>query len=139
MMKTVLVSLIGLSLLSTTAFAYRGGHHGGGYGRGGHHHRPPPPRHHHDDNFDEGVLAGLLLSTSALFLSEISNDRTYAVYMNADNDAAEYLAVGGEPTAQLQQAMKVERSFLAKAQVQGSESLSEKEVAYLVMKRAESL
>ena len=138
MMKSVLVSLIALSVAST-AFAYRDGYHGGrGYGRG-HHHRPPPPRHHHDDNFEEGVLAGLLLSTSALFLSEISNDRTYAVYMNADSDAAEYLAVGGEPTAQLQQAMNVERKFLAKAQVQGSESLSDKEVAYLVMKRAESL
>ncbi|MFS4461234.1 hypothetical protein [Bdellovibrio sp. HCB2-146] len=136
MMKTVLLSMIAVSVAST-AFAYRG-HHGGGYGRGGYH-RPPPPRHHHDDNFEEGVLAGLLLSTSALFLSEISNDRTYAVYMNADSDAAEYLAVGGEPTAQLQQAMNVERKFLAKAQVQGSESLSDKEVAYLVMKRAESL
>lgn len=106
------------------------------------HHRPRPEHgrgHHGNGDFADGVLAGLLLSTSALFMSDITANHSQAVYLHADQDAATYLAEGGEPTPALAQAMNYERNFLARAQVEASASLSDQEVAYLVMRRAESL
>lgn len=147
MMKAVLVSLAAMMMVSSVAMARGGGYgggrgHGGGYGggRGGGHHgggyNDGPST---SSDYSDGLLAGVLLSTSALFLSDITADQNYAVYLNADDDAAEYLAVGGAPTPALKQAMKQERQFLAKAQVAGASEFSDKDVAYLVMKRAESL
>ncbi|WP_373999991.1 hypothetical protein [Bdellovibrio bacteriovorus] len=106
------------------------------------HHRPEHrPGHggHRNGDFGDGVLAGLLLSTASLFMSDITANHSQAVYLHADQDAATYLAEGGEPTPALAQAMNYERDFLARAEVQGSDSLSDQEVAYLVMRRAESL
>jgi hypothetical protein len=140
MTKAVLVSLVAVMMASSVSMA-RGGHGGGyggrGHGGGGYHGggRGGPSA---SSDYSDGILAGVLLSTSALFLSDVSADSNYAVYLNADDDAAEYLAVGGEPTPALKQAMNTERKFLAKAQVNASE-FSDQDVAYLVMKRAESL
>nr|BFD66944.1 hypothetical protein HAGR004_19660 [Bdellovibrio sp. HAGR004] len=106
------------------------------------HHRPEHrPGHggHRNSDFGDGVLAGLLLSTASLFMSDITANHSQAVYLHADQDAATFLAEGGEPTPALAQAMNYERDFLARAEVQGSASLSDQEVAYLVMRRAESL
>ncbi|UXR63478.1 hypothetical protein EZJ49_10360 [Bdellovibrio bacteriovorus] len=106
------------------------------------HHRPEHrPGHggHRNGDFGDGVLAGLLLSTASLFMSDITANHSQAVYLHADQDAATFLAEGGEPTPALAQAMNYERDFLARAEVQGSDSLSDQEVAYLVMRRAESL
>ncbi|WP_347356313.1 hypothetical protein [Bdellovibrio sp.] len=106
------------------------------------HHRPEHrPGHggHRNGDFGDGVLAGLLLSTASLFMSDITANHSQAVYLHADQDAATYLAEGGEPTPALAQAMNYERDFLARAEVQGSDSLSDQDVAYLVMRRAESL
>lgn len=145
MKQAVLVSLVAVMLASSVSMARGGRGHGGGYGRGhgghhggGHHggYRPAPSS---SGDFDDGLLAGILLSTSALFLSEITADSTYAVYLNADDDAAEYLAIGGEQSPALKQAMNSERKFLAKAQVVGASEFSDQDVAYLVLKRAESL
>ncbi len=90
-------------------------------------------------DYSDGVLAGILLSTSAIFASEVTANMAQAVYLHADQDAAVYLAEGGEPTPALAQAMNYERDFLARNQVQGSSELSNQDVAYLVMRRAESL
>lgn len=143
MKQAVLISLVAVMLASSVSMA-RGGRGHGGRGHGGHHggghhgggYRPAPSN---SGDFDDGLLAGILISTSALFLSEITADSQYAVYLNADDDAAEYLAVGGEQSPALKQAMNSERKFLAKAQVVGAAEFSDQDVAYLVMKRAESL
>ena len=145
MKNAVLMSLVALMLASSVSMARGGRGHGGGYGGGrghgggygGGHHRGGGPSTSSD--YSDGLLAGVLLSTSALFLSDVTADANYAVYLNADDDAAEYLAIGGTPTPALKQAMKQERQFLAKAQVAGASEFSDQDVAYLVMKRAESL
>lgn len=110
-----------------------GGHHGGGHHGGGHNGKQG------GGSYGEGVLAGLLLSTSALFFTDVTANHSQAVYLHADQDAAVYLAEGGQPTPALAQAMAYERNFLARAEVQDSQNLSDQQVAYLVMKRAESL
>ncbi len=110
----------------------RHGRHGGGH-HGGHH------GSHGGGSYGEGVLAGMLLSTSALFFTDVTANHSQAVYLHADQDAAVYLAEGGKPTPALTQAMDYERNFLARAQVQGADQLSDQQIAYLVMKRAESL
>lgn len=125
MKKLVLIPLLIVGFSMESAMAYRTPRHGGG-----HHTRS-------NDDFATGVLAGLLLSTASLFLSDITAHHSEAVYLNADQDAAEFLAQGGEPTPALAQAMDYERNFLARAQVDAQ--LSDQEVAYLVMRRAESL
>lgn len=129
MKKLVLVSLLIMGIGMESAMARP-------------HHRPRPEHgrgHHGNSDFGDGVLAGLLLSTSALFLSDITANHSQAVYLHADQDAATFLAEGGEPTPALAQAMNYERDFLARAQVEASAELSDQEVAYLVMRRAESL
>jgi hypothetical protein len=142
MTKAVLVSLVAVMMASSVSMA-RGGHGGGygggrGHGGGGHHGGGYNGGPSTSADYGDGVLAGVLLSTSALFLSDVTADSNYAVYLNADEDAAEYLALGGEQTPALKQAMNSERKFLAKAQVDAS-GFSDQDVAYLVMKRAESL
>lgn len=145
MTKAIVLSMVAVMVASSVSMARPGRGHGGGYGGGrghggGHHHgggyRGGPST---SSDYSDGVLAGILLSTSALFLSEVTADANYAVYLNADDDAAEYLAVGGQPTPALKQAMNQERKFLAKAQVAGASDLQDQDVAYLVMKRAEAL
>lgn len=144
MTKAILFSMVAVMVASSVSMARPGRHHGGGYGGGrghggGHHgggYRGGPST---SSDYSDGVLAGILVSTSALFLSEMTADANYAVYLNADDDAAEYLAVGGQPTPTLKQAMNQERKFLAKAQVEGAADLQDQDVAYLVMKRAEAL
>ncbi|MFV8259077.1 hypothetical protein ACNQKP_14815 [Bdellovibrio bacteriovorus] len=132
MKKLVLISLLIMGIGMESAMARP-------------HHRPRPEHgrghggHHGNSDFGDGVLAGLLLSTSALFLSDITANHSQAVYLHADQDAATFLAEGGEPTPALAQAMNYERDFLARAQVEASAELSDQEVAYLVMRRSESL
>lgn len=133
MKKLVMLSLLVVTMSAEFAMAGRGrgpGRHGGYHGG---------PRGSSD--YGDGVVAGILLSTSALFLSDVTANSSAAVYVNADQDAATFLAEGegAEPTPALAQAMQYERNFLASAQVQNAEALSDQDVAYLVMKRAESL
>ncbi len=141
-MKAVVLTLVAMAI-GSSALAY-GRHDGrrGGYNNGhrdGYHDGYHDGRRNSNDGFADGVLVGLVASTSALFLSEITADRQYAVYMNADNDAADFLAQGGEATPALKQAMKYERGFLAKAQVAGSDQLSDEQVAAIVLERSNSL
>lgn len=137
-MKAIILAALLTTGFSLQTMAYprhggygRGGGHHGGYHGGGH--------HHDGGDYDDGVLAGLLMSTSLLFISDITTRHSEAVYLYADQDAATYLAEGGQPSPALTQAMKYERGFLARAQVEGADQLSDQEIAYLVMKRAESL
>lgn len=92
-------------------------------------------------NYSDGVLAGILLSTSAIFASNVTANMAQAVYLNMDQDAAAYLMDEGKsaPTPALAQAMQYERNFLMEVKVQDADALSNLDVAYLVMKRAESL
>lgn len=91
--------------------------------------------------YSDGLLAGILLSTSAIFASHVTANMAHAIYMNMDQDAAVYLMDEGKsaPTPALAQAMQYERNFLMEAQVQNADALSNLDVAYLVMKRAEAL
>lgn len=138
MKKVVLISFLAMGLGMELALARpnHGGHgrHHGGHGRhhGGGHHQP-------NSDYGDGVLAGLLLSTSVLFTSEVTANHSQAVYLHADQDAASFLAEGGEPTPALAQAMNYERGFLARAQVKDADQLSDQQIAYLVMRRAEDL
>lgn len=125
MKNVVLAAVLVFSFAANSALAYRGGHHGGG--------------HHSSDDFGNGLIAGLLLSTASLFFSDLTANHAEAVYLNADQDAAIYLAEGGEPSPALAQAMNYERNFLARAEVAEANTLSNQEIAYMVMKRAESL
>lgn len=127
MKKVVILSLVVASFAAELAMARPHD--------GGRHHGTVRPM----SDYSDGVLAGILLSTSAIFASDVTANMAQAVYLHADQDAAVYLAQGGEPTPALAQAMDYERDFLARNQVQGSAELSNQDVAYLVMKRAESL
>ncbi|MNS51569.1 hypothetical protein D3C72_842520 [compost metagenome] len=135
-MKNLLIALLAVGMVASTAVARdHAGHRDGGpfdgsagaAGEGG--------------DFGKGVLAGILLSTAALFTSHITAEHNQAVYLYADNDAAEFIANEGRqrPTIALAQAMNHERGFLAKAQVVNAAALTDLDVAYLVMKRAEAL
>lgn len=135
-MKNLLMALLAVGMVASTAVARdHAGHRDGGSfdgsagaaGRG--------------NDYGDGVLAGILLSTSALFASHITADMNHAVYLNADSDAAEYLMNNGKtaPTPALAQAMNYERNFLAQAQVVNAAALSNTDIAYIVMKRAEAL
>lgn len=133
MKKWVALSVVVVCCAAELAMAGpRHGRHGRGH-HGGHH------GHHGGGSYGEGVLAGMLLSTSALFFTDVTANHSQAVYLHADQDAAVYLAEGGQPTPALAQAMDYERNFLARAEVQGADQLSDQQIAYLVMKRAESL
>jgi hypothetical protein len=146
-MKKLIVAIMAVAMTTASVSLARdhaGPHHGGGWdhGHNGNHGGP-----YNDGNnstkgdYGDGVLAGLLLSTSALFLTHVTADHSEAVYLYADNDAAEYLANDGQqaPSPALAQAMNYERNFLASADVANASDLSDTQVAYLVMKRAESL
>ncbi|MNT61077.1 hypothetical protein D3C72_1986950 [compost metagenome] len=139
-MNKFIVAALAFTMTASVALA---GRHGGGRGHGGGHHRGGHggggPSASAD--YGDGVLAGLLLSTAALFTSHITAEQNQAVYLYADNDAAEFIANDGQekPTMALAQAMNYERNFLAQAQVAGASDLNDVQVAYLVMKRAESL
>lgn len=135
-MKNLLMALLAVGMVASTAVARdHAGHRDGGpfdgsagaAGRG--------------NDYGDGVLAGILLSTSALFASHVTADMNHAVYLNADSDAAEYLMNNGKsaPTPALAQAMNHERKFLAQAQVANVDALTDADIAYLVMKRAEAL
>ncbi|XGC82117.1 hypothetical protein ACES2L_06420 [Bdellovibrio bacteriovorus] len=124
MKNFVMAALLLVSFCASSALAGRGHHRGG---------------HHRSDDFGDGLIAGLLLSTATLFFSDLTAHHAEAVYLNADEDAAIFLAEGGEPTPALAQAMNYERNFLARAQVAEAASLNDQQVAYMVMKRAEAL
>lgn len=134
-MKNLVIALLTVGTIASSALAREhAGHRDGGPFDGG-------ARPTSSGDYRDGVLAGILLSTSALFASHVTADMNHAVYLNADNDAAEYLMNDGKsaPTPALAQAMQHERKFLAKAEVANADMLSDTDVAYLVMKRAESL
>jgi hypothetical protein len=137
---------VGMTTASVSlARDHAGPHNGGGWDHGNHGgpYNDGSGRRGNSTKGDygDGVLAGLLLSTSALFLTHVTADHSEAVYLYADNDAAEYLANDGQqaPSPALAQAMNYERNFLASADVANASDLSDTQVAYLVMKRAESL
>ena len=152
-MKKITLVLLAIGLAASTSMArprhggggydggygggYGGGHHGGGHHGGGHHGGSSSGGY---DSNGEGWVAAILLSTAFFFSSQMTMD-SYNAYLFAENDAAEFLASEGQerPTLALAEAMDQERTFLAKAQVQGAEQLSDMDVAYLVMKRANSL
>ena len=133
-MKKLMLALLAVGMVASTAGARdHAGHRDGGPFDGG----AMPTR----SGYNSGLLDGILLSTSALFASHITADMNHAVYLNADSDAAEYLMNDGKsaPTPALAQAMNYERNFLAKSQVANAAELSNQDVAYIVMKRAEAL
>ena len=130
----VLASFLMASMATTVAHA--DWHHGGGdHDHGGYHHGP-------SGGYDDGFLAGMLASTALLFASELSNehnDYKELVYIGAADDAAQFLANGAEPSAMLRQAMDTERSFLDRNGIAEVKSLSDEDLAYLVIGRANSL
>jgi len=135
-MKNLLIALLAVGMVASTAVARdHAGHRDGGPFDGS------AGAAKDSGDFNKGLLAGILLSTAALFTSHITAEHNQAVYLYADNDAAEFIANDGQqkPTIALAQAMNHERGFLAKAQVVNAAALTDLDVAYLVMKRAEAL
>ncbi|MEN0059640.1 MAG: hypothetical protein AAGB31_12445 [Bdellovibrio sp.] len=136
----LLVSVMGLQ--STMAAP---GHGGPGPGRPGHGGPGPGPRpgHGHHGGGDDELVAAIFLSTSAIFMSEMSANQSQAVYVNADQEAALYLSqnTDEEPTSlALAQAIEYERVFLFEnGKAEEAASLSNSQVAYLVLKRSEAL
>jgi hypothetical protein len=137
-MKNLLIAVLAVGMVASSALARdHAGHGDGGPFDGG----ARPFDHGTRSDYSDGILMGILLSTATLFASHISAEHSEAVYLNADNDAAEFLANDGQqkPTLALATAMEHQRNFLAKAQVVGAENLTDLDVAYLVMKRAAAL
>jgi len=130
MKKTTVVLSLALAALasvnSSLSFAHghgHGGYHGGGYG----------------DGYGDGFLAGLLASTYSLAILDLTANHKELVYIGAADEAAAFIAEGGAPSALLREAMDTERALLDKAGVAEARGMSDEDLAFMVMGRADQL
>lgn len=89
------------------------------------------------NNYDRGFRDGVLASSAGLFTSEVVDK--HHVYLGADDDAAMYLAEGGQPSAILSEAMDIERNFLLDNNYVEANYMDSEDLAYMVMGRAAQL
>ena len=112
------------ALNSSVSFAHgRGGYYGGGYG----------------DGYGDGFLAGLLASTYSLAILDLSANHKELVYIGAADEAAAFIAEGGAPSALLREAMDSERALLDKVGVAEARGMSDEDLAFMVIGRADQL
>ncbi len=108
------------------------------YGRGGYGYG-----HGYRHGSGDGFVAGLLVSTAALFATMVTHDAVHhkeLVYIGAADEAASFLQNnGGEPSALLREAIETERSFLVDAGHQEAADFSDEVLAEMVVGRAAQL